>query len=195
MERIVIIGPSGAGKSTLAERLGSLLHIKVIRLDRIFWERGWKEKPRDERIDVLQRLVAEKQWIIEGSYLNSSEPRLEAADTIIFLDMSPFVCLPRLIMRHLKDRKRSRRDLPMECTDKLSMDLLLKVLTFPLIEKRKLEEKLCQLCAPKVIQLHSAKEVKQFLAQLEPERWVAHGQHNLNGQSAAYALAGSRNGL
>jgi adenylate kinase family enzyme len=170
MEKIVIIGSSGAGKSTLARRLGSILNINVIHLDRVFWQRGWKEKPRDTRIDILRRLVAEKQWVIEGSYLSSSEPRLEAADTIIFLDLSPLVCLWRLIMRHLKDRGRSRRDLPMECTDKLSICLLLKVLAFPLFEKKELEEKLLQFASEEVIRLHSPEEVERFVAQLEQKR-------------------------
>jgi adenylate kinase family enzyme len=170
MEKFVIIGPPGAGKSTLARKLGHLLNIKVIHLDRVFWQRGWKEKPRDERIDILQNLAAEKQWIIEGSYLNSSEPRLEAADTIIFLDMFPLLCLWSIITRHFRDCKHPRRDLPMDSSDKLSFHLLLKVLLFPLFEKRKLEEMLSEFPTQKVIYLHSRKEVELFLAELELAR-------------------------
>ena len=69
MNRVVIIGSPGAGKSTLARKLDSILNINVIHLDRVFWEPGWKEKPRETRIDILQKIVQEKQWIIEGTYL------------------------------------------------------------------------------------------------------------------------------
>jgi len=57
MDKIVIIGSPGAGKSTLARDLGFLLQINVVHLDRIFWKPGWKEKPRDARIEILQELV------------------------------------------------------------------------------------------------------------------------------------------
>src|SRR5438874_11532330 len=100
MEKIVIIGSPGAGKSTLARKLDSKLKIKVFHLDRCFWQRGWKGETGDTRIDILNRLVLrDKQWIIEGTYLKSSGPRLEAADTIIFLDTPPLVCLWRIFKR------------------------------------------------------------------------------------------------
>jgi len=85
MKKIVIIGPPGSGKTTLASDLGPLLKVKVFSLDRFFWESGWKGKSREERLEILDHLVQEKQWIIEGTYLDSSEPRLNAADTIIFV--------------------------------------------------------------------------------------------------------------
>lgn len=165
MKKIVIIGSSGAGKSTFARLLGSLLSInRVVHLDRVFWKRGWKEKPRDARVDILQRLVGEQQWIIEGSYLSSSDSRLEAADTIIFLDMFPLLCLWRIILRHSKYRKRPRRDIPDGCTDRISPLLLLKVLTFPFLGRRELEKKLRTFSHKTVIRLRSRKEVEGFLA-------------------------------
>ena len=89
MDKIVIIGSPGAGKTTLARALGPLLKVKVFHLDRLFWQRDWKGKTTETRIDILQHLVQEKQWIIEGTYLSSSEPRLDAADTIIFPGRCP----------------------------------------------------------------------------------------------------------
>ena len=165
MERIVIIGSSGAGKTTLARKLGSRLKINVYHLDRLFWQRGWKGKTRDERIDILQKIVLEKQWIIEGTYLISSERRLEAADTIIFLDTPPLVCLWRIIKRHRKYRGRSRRDIPEGCTDKLTLPRMLRVLTFPFQDRRKLQQILRNYQSKQVIRLRSAKEVEDFLAQ------------------------------
>src|SRR5260221_13754266 len=167
MDKIAIIGSSGAGKSTLARELGSILKIKVFHLDRFFWQRGWKVKTRDTRIDILQEIVREKQWIIEGTYLNSSELHLNAADTIIFLDIPPLVCLWRLTKRHREYYGCSRRDIPEGCTDRLTERLILRVLTFPLDDRRTLKQKLRSYNSKRIIWLRSSKEVKDFLAQLE----------------------------
>jgi shikimate kinase len=180
MEKIVIIGSAGAGKTTLAFSLGSKLHTKVVHLDHIFWERDWKGKTKDTRIDILEKLVQEKQWIIEGTYISSSGPRLTAADTIIFLDPSPLVCLIRIIRRHQPllrllhkitghqyYHRCSRRDLPEGCTDKLTLSRIFRVLAFPFQEKRVLEENLCKFPPEKVIRLHRTKEVDYFLTKLK----------------------------
>jgi adenylate kinase family enzyme len=165
MDKIAIIGSSGAGKSTLARELGSILKIKVFHLDRFFWQRGWKVKTRDTRIDILQEIVREKQWIIEGTYLNSSELHLNAADTIIFLDIPPLVCLWRLTKRHREYYGCSRRDIPEGCTDRLTERLILRVLTFPLDDRRTLKQMLRSYKSKRIIWLRSGKEVKDFLAQ------------------------------
>src|SRR5260370_39177946 len=103
MEKIVIIGSSGAGKSTLARALGELLKIKVFHLDRYFWQPKWREKPTVLRRLILQRLIRNnEQWIIEGSYLDTSDIRIEAADTIIFLDIFASVCFWRVLNRKFK---------------------------------------------------------------------------------------------
>jgi shikimate kinase len=185
MEKIVIIGSAGAGKTTLALKLGSKLHTKVVHLDRIFWERDWKGNTKNNwrgktmgtRIDILEKLVQEKQWIIEGSYIHSSEPRLLAADTIIFLETSPLVCLLRIIRRHhplscllnkitghQNYHRCSRRDIPEGCADKLTMYRIFKVFAFPFQERRTLEEYLCKFSPQKVIRLHSSKDVQKLVA-------------------------------
>ena len=167
MKKIAIIGPPGAGKTTLARDLGPLLNMKVFHLDRLFWEPGWKGKSREERLQILDHLVQEKQWIIEGTYLDSSEPRLNAADAIILLDISLLLCLWRIIRRHRQYRGHSRRDIPQGCTDRLTPFRILKVVIFRFRGRRKLEEKLREFPRGKVIRLRSPKQVKYYLAQLE----------------------------
>lgn len=169
MEKIVIIGSPGAGKTTLANEIHSKLKMKVYHLDRLFWQPGWIRKTRDTRIDILQKIVQEKQWIIEGSYFKSSESRLDAADTIIFLDIAPLECLRRIIKRHFEAPKRSRRDVPYGCTSKLTLFLLFKVLFYRLLEGKQLEECLLKFPEEKIKRLHSTTEIEYFLARLSTE--------------------------
>jgi adenylate kinase family enzyme len=169
MEKIVIIGSPGSGKSTFARKLRSILNIKVYHLDRFFWQRDWERKSKDTRIDILQNLIREKQWIIDGTYLTTSELHLEAADTIIFLDIDPLMCLQRIIKRHYEYYGRSRRDIPEGCKDKPNLIRILKVLAFPLKEGRELKENLRKIKFRKskqIILLRSRKEVESFLTLL-----------------------------
>ena len=180
MEKIAIIGSAGAGKTTFARELASRLQLKVVHLDRLFWKRNWTGKSRDTRVEIMDHLVLESQWIIEGTYISSSEARLNAADTIIFLNTSPIVCLLRIIKRHRPllcllhkirgDQKyhcNSRRDIPEGCIDKLTPFRIFKVLAFPFQEGRKLKKNLRNYQSTKIILLHSTKEVVAFLAQFE----------------------------
>jgi len=167
MDRIAIIGSPGAGKSTLARRLGRKLKIQVVHLDRNFWLPDWKQKPRSVRIGILQECVRKRQWIIEGTYLDSSEPRLDAADIIIFLDIPFFICLYRIIKRHFKCQGRHRHDLKEGCPDKLTLTRILKVLIFPIRGRRTLNNKLYNYESKQIIRVRSAKEVDNFLAELE----------------------------
>ncbi len=169
MEKIAIIGSAGAGKTTLAQKLYSILNIKVVHLDRLFWQPGWKEKPRDTRIEIMENLVQEKQWIIEGTYLGSSESRLNAADTVIFLDIAPSFCLWRIIKRHRDYHGCSRRDLKEGCKDKPNPIRILKVLVFPIRGRRTLKKKLRNYESKQIIRLRSSKEVEDFLVQLRQD--------------------------
>jgi len=152
MKKIVIIGSPGAGKSTLAQALGRILAIEVIHLDYHFWQPGWKEYSRENRIEIEQRLIRGKdRWIIEGTYLSSSDSRLQAADTIIFLDMPSSLCLWQAVKRYNiyqgLDRPdiSTRPDIPVGCKEKLGLFYILKILGFPYKGRKLLLDKIMEI--------------------------------------------------
>ena len=99
MQRLAIIGPGGAGKSRLARELGQRLDLPVIHLDDLFWQPGWVEPDRDEWEALNRELVQGERWILDGNYGGTMEIRLAAADTIVFLDPPPLLCIWRVTRR------------------------------------------------------------------------------------------------
>jgi hypothetical protein len=101
MNRVVIIGRGASGKSTLARRLGDIMGLPVIELDKIFWRPGLIATPPEQWVVMQEKLVAGNRWIMDGDLgpYDAVEVRLHAADTIIFLDFSLVRCVWRAIRR------------------------------------------------------------------------------------------------
>jgi adenylate kinase family enzyme len=86
MQRIAIIGSAGTGKSTLARRLGELTGLNVIHLDALYWRPGWVAPPDEEWDTIVEEIASQENGITDGNYGRTMEPRLERADTVVFLD-------------------------------------------------------------------------------------------------------------
>src|SRR5829696_8792386 len=115
MRRVSIIGSGGAGKSTLARQLGDITGLPVIHLDREFWRPGWKETPKPEWKNRVEKLVKGDEWIIDGNFGGTMEIRLAAADTVVFLDFPRVLCTFRAIKRAVAFRNRTRPDMGPGC--------------------------------------------------------------------------------
>jgi adenylate kinase family enzyme len=101
MQRVAILGRGGAGKSTLARRLGAATGLPVIELDELFWRPGPEPTPPQQWTAIQQRILARPRWIIDGDLgpYDVLEPRLQAADTVIVLDLSVARCAWRAARR------------------------------------------------------------------------------------------------
>ena len=120
MKKLLIIGSGGAGKSTLARRLGSMLSLEVIHLDRHFWRPGWEEPPKAAWRARVRTLIDSEAWIMDGNYGGTFDIRFPAADTIIDLDFGRFCCLGRVLRRRALSRFRARPDLAEGCRERLN---------------------------------------------------------------------------
>ena len=90
--------------------------------------------------------------------------RLNAADTIIFLDISRIICVYRIFKRILQYRNKTRPDMGEGCEERFSLDFFKWVWEYPKTKKPMILDKLNDLSNDKeVIILKSPKEVKQFI--------------------------------
>ena len=108
MEKIIVIGCPGSGKSTFARALHQITGIPLCHLDRLFWN---PDKTTVEKSVFLQRLsqvLQTDRWIIDGNYASTMALRMQACDTVIFLDYPLAVCLAGI--RERKGKVRS--DMP-----------------------------------------------------------------------------------
>ncbi|KQY50325.1 isopentenyl transferase family protein [Lysobacter sp. Root494] len=165
MQRVLVIGAGGAGKSTFAARLGQRTGLPVIHLDREYWQPGWVEPPPEAWKATVARLVAGERWILDGNFGGSLEQRLMACDTVVFMDMPRLQCVWRVLKRRLRHRGSARPDMKPGCNEKLSLDFLRWIWTYPV---RRRPAVLGRLQALRVDQtavvLRSDAEVEGFLA-------------------------------
>jgi adenylate kinase family enzyme len=130
MKRVLIIGPCGSGKSTLARELAPRMGLPLVHMDQLGWQAGWVETERAELNARLAEVVAGERWMIEGNYGSVLPPRLERADTVIYLDFPIRLCLWRLIKRIVTLRGQSRPDMPEGCPERFDAAFFWYVITW-----------------------------------------------------------------
>ena len=161
MRRVLIIGPCGSGKSTLARELAPLLGLPLVHMDQLGWQSGWVETEKAELNARLAEAVAGEAWLIEGNYGSTLAPRLERADTVIYLDFPIRLCLARLIRRIVAHRGQSRPDMPEGCPERLDLAFFWYVLNWNTGPRVRTEAKLATYVG-KVIRLRNPQMLAQW---------------------------------
>ena len=118
MQRVLVIGPCGSGKSTFARELAPRMGLPLVHMDQLGWQAGWIETEKAELHARLADAVAQDEWLIEGNYGSTLAPRLERADTVIYLDFPIRLCFWRLVKRIITHRGQSRPDMPDGCPER-----------------------------------------------------------------------------
>jgi adenylate kinase family enzyme len=168
MKKVLIIGSGRAGKSTLARQLGTILGLEVVHLDALYWHPGWVETPKPKWREVVQDLLQQETWIMDGNYGSTLDIRLAIADTVIFLDFPRLLCLWRVCKRWWQYANETRPDMAAGCPEKLDWEFLYWVWTYPSRRRSTILEKLSQLAPEqRVLILRSPSAVQQFLQELQ----------------------------
>lgn len=108
MQKVLVIGCPGSGKSTFARALCEKTGLPLCHLDMLYWNADRTTVERGVFLRRLQAVLETDHWIIDGNYGATLALRIQACDTVFFLDYPPELCL-----QGVKDRQnKPRQDMP-----------------------------------------------------------------------------------
>ena len=169
MKRVVVIGSGGAGKSTFSRRLGEITGLPVVHLDRLFWRPGWVATPEEEWAETVSRELERPMWVMDGNFGGTREMRMQAADTIIMLDLPRRVCIYRILKRTLLYNPGGRPDMADGCHERLDLEFILWVWNYRKRSRKNAVAEMEKLADKDIIILESRHQVEQFLLRLSSE--------------------------
>jgi len=122
--RVFVTGNAGSGKTTFAVSLADRLSLPYHGIDGVVWQEGWRRIPQQEEDAMINALAAADAWVIDGI----SDPILQAADVVVFLDVPRSVSAWRAMRRSVRYLFRSRPGLPARCPEVLVIPKLTRII-------------------------------------------------------------------
>ncbi|MDO4662793.1 MAG: DNA topology modulation protein [Tissierellia bacterium] len=143
MQKISIIGSGGSGKTTLANKLSDKLGIKVYHLNKI-WRKNEDEHISQEEFEKIQKDIIDNNdsFIFDGNYNNTLDLRLDASDTIIFLDFPTGANISRSVKKNLTEKNSDNKDPSLDRTDKINVKYIRWLANYNKEERPKILSKL-----------------------------------------------------
>ncbi len=103
MKKIVVLGKPGSGKSTLSKSLASATKIQLYALDSIEFKKNGDRVDRVTYDKEHEKILSYGSWIIDGfGPIESFNRRLEAADTLIYIELPYIISYWLVTKRFLK---------------------------------------------------------------------------------------------
>ena len=163
MKRVLIIGCGGAGKSTLARQLGDKTGIPVVHLDKLYWRPGWQHLSREEFDVVLDEVLEQDAWIMDGNFNNTMEKRIAHCDTVIYLDFSRVACIMGVLKRIVTTYGTVRPDMGEGCPERFDLEFLKWVWNFNRNKREAYYKLLNETDGIEKIVLKNRRAVRKFL--------------------------------
>lgn len=104
MKKVIVIGCPGSGKSTFARALHDITRLPLYHLDMLYWNVDRTTVSKEVFLARLAETIEKENWIIDGNYGSTMEVRLQACDTVFFLDYPLEVCMDGIMSRRGKER-------------------------------------------------------------------------------------------
>ncbi len=103
MNKIAVFGKPGSGKSTVSKGLVAAIRIPLYQLDSMLYQANGEFVDRAAFDKAHQNILNTDAWIIDGfGPLDAFKQRLDAADTLVYIDLPYRVSYWFVIKRLLK---------------------------------------------------------------------------------------------
>jgi len=139
-----------------------MLGLPVVHLDQLYWHPGWQPTPAPEWRHIVEWVVAEDLWIIDGNYSGTLDLRLPPADTVVFLDFPRRTSLAGVMRRLICSRGR-----PIQapgCPERVDLAFLRWVWNYPKQGRQRVIQALERYGAhSRLIVLANRREVRCFV--------------------------------
>ncbi|WP_415884219.1 adenylate kinase [Neptuniibacter sp. QD34_54] len=88
MRKVAVFGKPGSGKSTLSKTLAKVTGLPLHQLDSLFYQKSGEPVARKTFDKAHEDILASDSWIIDGlGPLGAFKQRLDAADTLVYIDL------------------------------------------------------------------------------------------------------------
>lgn len=109
-------GNAGGGKSSMCSAICAAHDLPYFSIDKIQWKPNWVRTPEIEFLKRHNALLSKERWVIDGfGTMDSVEDRLNACDTVIFVDHHIHVHFWWATKRQIKSVFFGRPDGPEGC--------------------------------------------------------------------------------
>lgn len=164
MRKIIIIGCPGSGKSTFSRALYKVTGIPLYHLDIMYWNADRTTVEKSVFKERLLRTMEKEEWIIDGNYNSTMELRLQACDTVFFLDYPVEVCLEGIKARQGK----ARTDMPwIEAENEEDKDFIEFIKSYNSVSRPMVTELLHKYSDKNIYVFNNRDEAKVFLEQIK----------------------------
>lgn len=170
MKKIIVIGCPGSGKSTFSKMLNKISNIPLYHLDNMYWNIDKTIKEKSVFLKSLNDTILKDEWIIDGNFNSTLELRLQACDTVIFLDYPLDICLDGVEKR----RGKPRSDIPWIEVEE-DKEFIEFIKNFNKQIKPQIIELLNQYSNKEIYIFKDRKDAYRFLWELEEKQAFIHG--------------------
>ncbi|MCU0565177.1 MAG: adenylate kinase [Oculatellaceae cyanobacterium Prado106] len=88
MRKVAVFGNAGGGKSTLSQKLAEITGFPLYNLDKIQYPTGDTPIPPEDFRQIHEQILCADQWVIDGfGSIETLWPRLDQADTLVYVDL------------------------------------------------------------------------------------------------------------